>query len=165
MNDISNDYTEFILNIPLWNSTKDTSVEKKSINYIKSNDIFANVNYIIIDPGNILKYSIEELQDFKEELENSLNVIKTLKYPDVEFNKVSQEDKEIATFISNNIKMSGFLIKNEGDIDGMRHLNSIFTEFADVVNYVPYSWDIDVSHYKLKYNNDKKNICCIWLSP
>lgn len=165
MNDISSDYTEFILNIPLWDSTTDTSVENKSINYIKLNDTFANVKYIIIDPGNIFKYSIEELQGFKQNLREELNIIKSLKYPNVEFNNVSQEDNEIATFISNNIKMGGFLIKNEGEIDGISTLKSIFTEFIQVVNYDPYSWDIDVSHYKLKYNDDKKNICCIWLSP
>lgn len=165
MNNISNDYTEFILNIPLWDSTTDTSVEDKSINYIKLNDTFANVKYIIIDPGNIFKYSIEKLQGFKQDLREGLNIIKSLRYPDVEFNNVSQEDNEIATFISNNIKMGGFLIKNEGEIDGIRTLKSIFTEFIEVVNYDPYSWEIDVSQYKLKYNNDKKNICCIWLSP
>lgn len=165
MNDISGDYTEFILNIPLWDSTTDTSVENKSINYIKENNPFENVKYIIIDPGDIFKYSIEELQGFKQDLREELNIIKSLKYPDVEFNNVSEEDKEISTFISNNIKMGGFLIKNECEIDGMRSLNNIFTEFIEVVNYDPYSWDIDVSHYKLKYNNDKKNICCIWLNP
>ena len=162
MNDISSDYTEFILNIPLWDSSTNTFMENKNINYIEENNPF-NVSYIILDPKDNSNILLEELQDYKQDLENNLKVIKSFKYPDVEFNNVSKEDNEIATFIAENIGYNGGFLSKISSPNGLEKLDNISKKYCNYVLINDFYYEYNITNHKVVYNGQNINICSVFL--
>lgn len=157
MNNISSDYTEFIVNIPLWDTSNNTF--KESENFIERNEPFNNVDFIVIDAYNNYDYS---LNDIDNDLYKELNIIRLFNHPEVKCNDTSNEDEEISNIIIKHKDFSGgFLMKADYEIEGIHTLTNIYNTFCDYTNYCPYSNNFDFTFHKLVYNRKKYNICSI----
>ena len=154
-NNIFSEYTEFIVNIPYWDTSNNTF--KESEISIERNEPFNNVDFIVIDAYNNYDYS---LNDIDNDLYKELNIIRLFKHPEVKCNNISNEDEEISNAIIKHKDFSGgFLMKTDYEIDGFHRLTNIYNTFCDYTNYYSYSNSFDFTFHKIIYNRKKYNVC------